>query len=29
MGITTKLTEHPTFVPEIPEKKDENRDAQQ
>jgi hypothetical protein len=29
MSITTKLTEHPTFVPEIPEKKNENRDAHQ
>jgi len=29
MSIMTKLTEHPTFIPEIPEKKDENRDAHQ
>jgi hypothetical protein len=29
MSITTNLTEHPTFVPEIREKKDENRDAHQ
>jgi hypothetical protein len=29
MSITTKLTEHPTFVPEIPEKKDENSDTHQ
>jgi hypothetical protein len=29
MSITTKVTEHATFFPEIPEKKDENRGAHQ